>query len=221
MCGRSSLHDAPVGVLARFELPPHLPGFEPRYNIAPTQQQWAIALGRERRPMLASFRWGLIPSWASDPALGARMINARSDSLASKPAWRDLVERRRCLVIADGYYEWNGTGKSRAPYFFHLAGHGAFAMAALWDRWSGGEETVETCTIITVEATRLAATIHHRMPAIFSPDASERWLHSATSTTQALALLAPYEKADLECYEVSRLVNTPANDSPECIVPAA
>ena len=221
MCGRSSLHDAPVSVLERFSLPPVLPGFEPRYNIAPTQSQWTIALDSQGVPTVAARRWGLIPWWANDPAIGNRMINARSDSLADKPAFRDPVRERRCLVLADGYYEWTGTGKSRVPFFFHMRRDVPFVMAGLWDRWGRGDESVETCTVITTDASSFAARYHHRMPAMLTLDDGARWVDSATPLTDALALLKPFESADLECHEVSRFVNSPANDSPECIQPVS
>ena len=145
MCGRSSLHDAPVSVLERFHLPPVLPGFAPRYNIAPSQDQWTILLDDNRAPAVKPLRWGLIPSWASDPSMGSRMINARAESLAEKPSWENSLRFRRCLVLADGYYEWSGTGKTRAPWFFHLSGNRPFAMAGLWDRWERPGDRRETC----------------------------------------------------------------------------
>jgi putative SOS response-associated peptidase YedK len=221
MCGRSSLHDAPVGVLAHFSLPPALPGFRGRYNISPSQDQWTIALDDEGVPAAAARRWGLIPNWASDPAIGARMINARSDSLAAKPSWRESLRSRRCIVLADGYYEWAGSGKSKTPWFFHLTGHRAFAMAGLWDRWEKGGTPIETCTIITTDAGARTAAYHHRAPVIFDLEAASEWLAGKTSERRALDMLAPYEESDLECYEVSRYVNKPSNDSAECIRPAS
>ena len=220
MCGRSSLHDAPVSVLERFSLPPVLPGFIPRYNIAPTQDQWTVALDRQGRPAATPRRWGLIPSWANDPAIGNRMINARSDSLAEKPAFRDSVRERRCVILADGYYEWAGTGKARAPFFFHLPGNAPFAMAGLWDDWRRGPQSWSTCTIITTDACDFAARVHDRMPALLSLDGAFQWVNPETRLNDALGLLRPYERDDLEYHEVSRLVNSPANDTPECIAPA-
>jgi len=219
MCGRSSLHDAPVSILERFQLPPVVPGFKPRYNIAPTQEQLTILCDGDGKPALKSLRWGLVPSWSADRSIGARMINARSDTLSTKPAWEGLLRRRRCLVLADGYYEWAGTGKSRTPMFFHMSGHRHFAMAAIWDVWTGGESPLETCAIITTNANALAAAYHHRMPVLLSPDGCEEWLDESTRMRRAVELMAPYEKDDLECYEVSRYVNSPANDSPDCITP--
>jgi putative SOS response-associated peptidase YedK len=221
MCGRSSLHDAPVSVLEQFGLPPVLPGFEPRYNIAPTQLQWTICLDEFGNAMPAQRRWGLIPSWATDPAIGNRMINARSDSLASRPAFRELAATRRCVILADGYYEWTGTGKSKAPWFFHMNDHEPFTIAGLWDDWNRGSQSVSTCTVITTDASDFAARYHHRMPALLTPDEATRWVNRETPLSDALALLHPYAEPGLACYEVSRVVNSAANDSPECLAPAA
>jgi putative SOS response-associated peptidase YedK len=221
MCGRSSLHDAPVSVLERFSLPPVVPGFKPRYNIAPTQEQLTIFADDDGHARLRALRWGLVPSWAADRSFGARMINARSDTLATKDSWELLLRKRRCLVLADGYYEWTSTDKLRTPMFFHLAGHRAFAMAGIWDRWEKKGEVLETCEIITTDPNPLAAKVHHRMPVVLSLDGAEEWIDPATRTHRAVELMAPYKEADLECYEVSRFVNSPANDSPECIEPVS
>ena len=220
MCGRSSLHDAPVSVLEKFHLPPVLPGFTPRYNIAPSQEQWTILLDGSNNPATRQLRWGLVPSWADDPAIGQRMVNARSDSVAGKPSYQASFRSRRCLILADGYYEWTGAGKSRVPMFFHLTGHRDFAMAGLWDRWEQSGELLDTCTIITTNASAKAAAYHHRMPALLTLDGAEEWLDPASSESRLLELLSPYELPNLECYEVSKLVNTPANDSESCITPA-
>ena len=221
MCGRSSLHDAPVSVLERFSLPPVVPGFKPRYNVAPTQEQLTIFADHSGRAQLKPLRWGLVPAWAHDRSMGARMINARSDTLATKETWEFLLRKRRCLVLADGYYEWTSTDKSRTPMFFHLRGHRPFAMAGVWDRWEKDGESLETCAIITTDASSLAAKFHHRMPVLLSLDEAEEWIDPATRTRRAVELMVPYKEADLECYEVSRFVNSPANDSPECIEPVS
>lgn len=221
MCGRSSLHDAPVSVLERFNLPPVIPGFRPRYNIAPSQEQLTILLGNDGKPEVRPLKWGLVPSWASDRAMGSRLINARSDTLATRRSWETLLRKRRCLVLADGYYEWTSTGNTRTPMFFHLSGHRPFAMAGIWDRWDGDGDSVESCAVITTDASPLAARYHHRMPVVLTLDAAEEWLDESTRTRRAVELMAPYELPDLECYEVSRYVNSPANDSPDCITPVS
>jgi putative SOS response-associated peptidase YedK len=217
MCGRSSLHDAPVNILDRFGLPPVLPGFKPRYNIAPTQEQWTLGLDAKGEFETRQRRWGLIPSWANDPSIGSRLINARAESIDQKPAFRDAFQARRCLILADGYYEWKGEGKSKIPMFFHLAGHRAFPMAGLWEWWRRDDEIIETCIVVTTDASKAASAIHPRMPVILSLDAAADWLDRSTTPRAALELLVPYEKADLEWHEVSRMVNNAAVDSPACI----
>jgi putative SOS response-associated peptidase YedK len=219
MCGRSSLHDAPVSILERFNLPPVLPGFQPRYNIAPSQEQLTILLGDDGKAEVRPLRWGLVPSWAADRAMGSRMINARSDSLATRRSWEFLLRRRRCLILADGYYEWTSAGKNRTPMFFHLTGHRPFAMAGVWDRWEQRGEAIESCAVITTVASPLAAEVHHRMPVVLTLDGAGEWLDESTRKRRAVELMAPYDGADLEYYEVSRYVNSPANDSPDCIAP--
>ena len=221
MCGRSSLHDVPTNILEHFSLPPVLPGFRDRFNISPSQDQWTLAIDRNNAPVVRARKWGLVPNWASDPSIGARMINARAESLADKPAWRESLETRRCLILADGYYEWSREGKTRRPWFFHLAGNRAFAMAGLWDRWSKRGDSLETCTIITTEAGPRAAGIHHRMPVLLTLDAASEWLDSRTTAARLIEMLKSYDDPDLERHEVSRYVNTPANDSPECIAPVS
>lgn len=181
--------------------------------------QWTILLDSAAAPHVRALRWGLVPGWASDPSIGSRMINARAESLAEKPSWEKSLRHRRCLVLADGYYEWSGTGKSRAPWFFHLEGHRPFAMAGLWDRWQRGVTTMETCAVITTRAGSRSVAVHDRMPVVLSMDAAAEWLDSSTPVSRALSLLTPYEKEDLMSYEVSRYVNSPANDSPDCITP--
>ncbi|MDQ3082711.1 MAG: SOS response-associated peptidase [Gemmatimonadota bacterium] len=219
MCGRSTLHDAPANVLEHFRLPPVLPGFEPRYNIAPTQDQWTIALDEYGAPNATRRRWGLVPSWAKDRSIGQRMINARAESLADKPSFRDALESRRCLVLADGYYEWTVREKGKVPMYFHLAGNRAFAMAGLWERWEGGDSPLETCTVVTTAAGARTSRYHHRMPVVLTLQGAESWLDRATPRASLKELLVPYEKEDLLVHEVSRMVNSPANDRAECMEP--
>jgi putative SOS response-associated peptidase YedK len=219
MCGRSSLHDAPVNILERFKLPPTLPGFEPRFNIAPSQLQWTILVDSNGKPRARQLKWGLVPSWAQDPAVGSRMVNARSDSLTGKPSYKDSFRERRCIILADGYYEWSGAGRTRVPMFFHLAGNQPFAMAGIWDSWEKNGDALDTCAIITTDASAKAREYHHRMPALLNADTAVDWLDRGTEEPRLLDLLAPYDEADLECHEVSTLVNSPLNDSAECMAP--
>lgn len=137
-----------------------------------------------------------------------------------RPAFRDLMTARRCLVLADGYYEWSGKGKSRVPYFFFMRGHRAFAMAGLWDSWSGEQGRVETCTVVTTNAGRRTSGYHHRMPVLMAADTAAEWIRADAPPQRLGELLRPYDEDDLECHEVSRLVNSPANDVAECMMPA-
>ncbi|MEJ7760742.1 MAG: SOS response-associated peptidase [Gemmatimonadaceae bacterium] len=219
MCGRSSLHDVPTNVLDRFRLPPVLPGFTPRFNIAPTQEQWTIAVGRDRKPVSKLMRWGLVPSWSKDRSAGHRMFNARAESVTEKPAFRDAMQRRRCPILADGYYEWSVRGKSKVPMYFYLAGNRAFAMAGLWEFWNDGDAPLLTCAVITTPAGARTQPWHHRMPAILTLDGAESWLDASTPPSALQALLVPYDQDDLVSHEVAKLVNSPANDRAECMAP--
>lgn len=204
-------------MLERFSLPPVLPGFVPRYNICPSQQQWTIARDSSGKAIARQMRWGLIPSWANDPSVGQRMINARAESLTEKPSYSTPLRKQRCLILADGYYEWKAVGKKKVPFYFRLADRRAFGLAGLWDRWDKGDAPLETCTVITTAAGPRTSPIHHRMPVLLSDSAATAWLEGAASAAKLLSLMVPYEAEDLEMYEVSRYVNDPANDSAECI----
>jgi putative SOS response-associated peptidase YedK len=221
MCGRSSLHDHPTNILERFELPPVLPGFEPHYNIAPSQLQWTIARDGAESPAVRQLKWGLVPSFADDPAVGNRLINARAESVADRSSFRNSFRERRCVILADGYYEWAGIGKNRTPNYFRLSDGRAFGLAGLWDRWERDGEILETCTVITTDAGSKAAQVHHRMPVLLVDDAVTRWLDVAAPERELRSMLSPYDRDDLELFEVSRLVNSPANDSAQCIARVA
>ncbi len=219
MCGRSSLHDEPNKLLESYGLPSRLTGYRPRFNITPSEIQWTILMNHDAILEARGLRWGLIPSWASDPAIGARMINARADTLLEKPAFRDAFKRSRCLVMADGYYEWATTGKAKTPYRFCLRSREPFVFAGLWDRWEGSDSRIESCTIITTDASPAAAHLHHRMPVILGFDESLEWMQADASQSDLLNLLRPYPKDDLDMFEVSRTDNNPKNDTVECIQP--
>ena len=182
----------------------------PSYNIAPTQQIAAVRAGDHDGHELVMFRWGLVPDWADDLSIGNRMINARAESVAEKPAFRSAFKKRRCLVLADGFYEWQKTGKAMQPYFIHLKGSKPFCFAGLWERWSKGEKPVETCTILTTDANKLMAPLHDRMPVIIAPKDYDLWLDAAVQEPERLqSLLRPYPDAEMEAYPVSTLVNSP------------
>jgi putative SOS response-associated peptidase YedK len=171
---------------------------------------------------LALFRWGLIPSWAKDPAIGNRMINARSETVANKPSFRSAFRRRRCLVPADGFYEWGKIGGAKQPFFIHMQEESPFAIAGLWEHWQDSEgNEIETCTLLTTEANALLATIHKRMPVILNPGDYARWLDPDSSDPVALHnLLMPYPADAMAFRAVSLHVNNPRNEGPACQEPA-
>jgi putative SOS response-associated peptidase YedK len=205
---------------AVFEVPP----FAARFNIAPSQPIAVVRLapGRpEPQRELAWLRWGLIPSWAKDPAIGNRMINARSETAAEKPAYRAAMRRRRCLVAADGFYEWQRTGKRKQPYFIHLRDDRPFAFAGLWESWEGPDHAaIESCTLLTTEPNELIRPIHNRMPVILGQDDYSRWLDPAAQDSRKLTpLLRPFPSDAMAAHPVSTLVNNPAHEDPQCVEP--
>ncbi len=220
MCGRFTLRaklQAVTQAFELFEIPP-LPELLARFNIAPTQQVLAIraAEGTERRePVL--LRWGLIPSWAKDTKIGNATINARAESVATKPAFRSAFKARRCLVVADGFYEWQKLGTKKQPYFIHRRDDQPFAFAGLWERW--GPERLETCSIITLPANPFMQRLHERVPAILRPTEYDAWLDPKRRDPQSLAglLLLPDSMEDFTADPVGTTVNSPRNDVPECI----
>jgi putative SOS response-associated peptidase YedK len=204
-----------------FELP-EVPQIAPRYNIAPTQPGPVVLVTAERPGrQLHMFRWGLIPSWADDPAVGARMINACAESVASKPSFRSAFRKRRCLVVADGFYEWQKLGRRKQPHYIHLEDHKPFAFAGLWDRWERPEaDVVESFTIITTGPNELVAHLHDRMPVILHPKDYDFWLDPANQEASMLErLLRPYPAELMSAHPVRPLVNSPAIDVPDCIAP--
>jgi putative SOS response-associated peptidase YedK len=220
MCGRYTLATSTKVLVERFRLAAEAPVLQPRFNIAPSQAVAVVPNRPECR--LELFIWGLIPSWAKDPAIGNRMINARAETLAEKPSFRDALKRRRCLVLADGFFEWRKEGKQKTPIFVRLRSKEPFAFAGLWDRWRPPEgDEVHSCTIVTTDANALLASIHDRMPVILPPADYDAWLDPRPHEPRELqALLRPFPGELMEAYAVSRLVNSPANDRPECIEPA-
>lgn len=225
MCGRFTLRAPPSVVVERFSLF-ETPPFAPRFNIAPSQPVAVIrAAPGSSKPEreLVWLRWGLIPSWAKDPAIGNRMINARAETIAEKPAYRAAFRRRRCLVAADGFYEWQKSGRKKQPYFIHLRDGRPLGFAGLWESWEGPDHSaIESCTILTTEPNALVAPIHDRMPVIIKPDDYDAWLDTSVADAASLTpLLAPYPAERMEAYAVSPYVNSPAHDDPACIEPAA
>ncbi|MGA9998107.1 MAG: SOS response-associated peptidase [Pyrinomonadaceae bacterium] len=219
MCGRFTLK-APKKVIAKQfgvriedELVPH-------YNIAPTQTVAAIRLAQGGEGMeFIRLDWGLIPSWAKDTTIASKLINARSETLSEKPSFREALKRRRCLIVADGFFEWDKKGKTKQPYYFQLKDGLPFAFAGLWERWAGHEEGgVETCTIITTTPNELLAQVHDRMPVILPPEVYSMWLDEEVRNGEMRKeLLSPYPSSEMIAYPVSRQVNSPQNNSERLI----
>lgn len=220
MCGRFTLYHSPDDVAERFAVSEILET-DARYNIAPTQNVAVVTQNGARH--LGSYHWGLIPSWAKDPAIGNRMINARAETLAEKPSFRTALTRRRCLIPADGFYEWqaapDGAKGGKTPTYLHRRDSGLFAFAGLWDEWHAPDGSpLRSCTIITTTPNAVASRIHDRMPVILRPDDEAFWLDPAvTDTRELLPLLVPSPAEDMEAYPVSRRVNVPVSDDPELI----
>lgn len=198
--------------------PPPEVDLTPRYNICPGDAVVTLAARRDGERRLGTLRWGLVPSFATDPTAGPRSINARAETVAARPAFRDAFRRRRCLVLADGFYEWRRDGTTRTPYFVFLRSRQPFAFAGIWERWrSPGGVSLATCAIITCPPNALVAPIHDRMPVILPPAAHDQWLDPELEDPRPL--LRPYPETEMDVHPVSNLVNAPRNDSPECIRP--
>jgi putative SOS response-associated peptidase YedK len=211
MCGRFSLTASADAIAEAFHLDA-IPNWQPRYNIAPKQQIPAIVGNREFRTL----RWGLIPSWSKDASIGNRLINARAETLAEKPSFRDAFRQRRCLIVTDGFYEWKKTEKGKKqPFYFQLETGEPFAFAGLWERW----KTFETCTIITTEANSLMADVHDRMPVMLGEEGCDRWLDPKSTSQELQSILRPYPDAAMAFYPIGLSVNSPSNDTPDCIQP--
>lgn len=212
MCGRYTLTTDMHTIAESFGVEPELEA-GPRYNIAPTQNVAAIL--RDSSTHLKLLRWGLIPAWAKDESIGSRLINARAETLAEKPSFRNLLRSRRCLILADGFYEWKAEGKEKTPMYITLQDNQPFAFAGLWDQWKNADgQTLQSCIIVTTEPNELMATIHNRMPVILRPGAYEDWLNPTLHDTEVLThWLNPYPRELMKARPVSKLVNNPKNDT--------
>ena len=238
MCGRYTLISSQGKIQGAFDI--KLVGFEwitpfPRYNIAPSQAVLVVVNSPDQTPehiepsqtfsrgarVADLFRWGLIPFWAKDPAIGNRMINARAETLAEKPAFRTCLRKKRCLVVADGFYEWRAEAGKKVPLRITLKSGEPFAFAGLWDEWKASEGApVRSCTIITTTPNELMADTHNRMPVILGSEAEKVWLDPDVENAGLLtSLLTPYPADGMMAYQVLPLVNSPKNDIPECIAP--
>jgi putative SOS response-associated peptidase YedK len=222
MCGRYRLSRRKQMIEEYFETENEV-DWEPRYNIAPSQPVGIIRQDRskpERHFSLA--RWDLIPSWATDASVGFKTINARAETVASKPAFRDAFMSRRCLLPADGFFEWRRSGKEKQPFHFGMQDDSLFAFAGLWDRWKDPTGTViESCTILTAIPNSLLAEVHDRMPVILRQETYDLWLDPGFKDVKALAeVLAPFDAAKMRSFPVSSRINGVANDDPDCVVPS-
>jgi putative SOS response-associated peptidase YedK len=222
MCGRFTLTVTPEQLQQAIPGLSVPSGMAPRYNIAPSQP--VAVVPNDGLLKLDYYVWGLIPSWAKDPSIGSRMINARGETLAEKPSFRAAFRRRRCLILADGFYEWQQTpgGKTKTPMYIRLKSGEPFAFAGLWESWNSPDGSqVLSCAIITTTPNALMEPIHNRMPVILPAAAYERWLEPGESNpAQLQALIQPYPAEDMLAYPVSTLVNRPENDVAACIQPA-
>jgi putative SOS response-associated peptidase YedK len=221
MCGRFTLFSSEEALAKAFgaALPPD---FAPRYNIAPAQPVAVVRTPPEGRGReLTHLHWGLIPSWAKDPAIGSRLINARAETVADRPAFRSALRYRRCLIPADGFYEWLRSTGGRRPFFIRMRDGSPFAFAGLWDRWEGADGSViESCALITTEANELVAKIHDRMPAIVPPDRYDLWLDRTVQKPDAVkSLLSPYPADAMAAHPVSTAVNNARVDDRRLIEP--
>ncbi|MEA5563916.1 SOS response-associated peptidase [Anabaena sp. UHCC 0399] len=221
MCGRFTLTQTAEALAEIFHVQPEQ-NLAVQYNIAPTQMVVTVLHNPEvNQRELQQLRWGLIPSWAKDSSIGSKLINARSETVAEKPSFRSAFKHRRCLVVADGFYEWQKQQGTKQPFYFRLRDGQPFGFAGLWEKWSSPtQEEIISCTILTTAANELLQPIHDRMPVIIDPKDYDLWLDPEVQTPQPLqSLLSPYPTAAMTAYPVSKLVNSPKHNSPECIIP--
>ena len=222
MCGRFTLTVNPADLQDTFSNYSFPAKFAPRFNIAPSQP--VLAISNDEKYTADFFVWGLIPMWAKDPTIGSRLINARGETLAEKPSFRGSYRHKRCLILADGFYEWKtfGDRKNKTPYFIHMQDRQPFAIAGLWDSWESPDgSSIKTCTIITTTPNELMENIHDRMPVILHSRDYAKWLDPAPQTPESLQpLIKPFSADAMSAYPVSTLVNKASNDLPELVVPA-
>lgn len=222
MCGRYTLK-SPIDVLVKeFGITGPVPEIQPSYNVAPGREVAAVTTGSDGGRHLETLKWGLVPSWAKDPGIGNRMINARSETAADKPSFRKPLKERRCLILADGFYEWRKLGNGKQPFYIRMEDGKPFAFAGLWERWERDGMEIRSCAILTTQANDLVRKVHDRMPVILPAEARETWLDPDEHDPDALLpLLVPYPSAAMAAYPVSRAVNRPSNDGPDLVEPAA
>lgn len=219
MCGRFALLTHAEALIERFGVEEVIKRPEPRYNIAPSQNV-TVVVQREKR-QLTEMRWGLVPSWAKDVSIGNRMINVRAETVAEKPAFRNAFKKRRCLILSDGFYEWQKVGKIKIPTHIRLKKREPFAFAGLYEYWkTKSGKMLESCAIITTTPNEVMSSIHHRMPVILNPDDERAWLNpEKQEASELMQLLKPYTSHQMESFEVSDFVNSPQNQGPLCTKP--
>ncbi len=217
MCGRFAFYSPTEAAAALFGVEGSV-DVEPRYNIAPTQYVAAVRNDADEQRELVMLRWGLVPFWAKDPSIGNRMINARAETVAEKPSYRNAYKHRRCLVLADGFYEWRRQGDAKTPYFISLASGEPFALAGLWENWTDKEsgESLQTTTLITTDANDIMAPLHHRMPVIFEAATATDWLAGSKDLLDDVAKITP----PLQAWPVDRRVNNARNQGDDLVRPA-
>lgn len=215
MCGRFAFYSPAEATAALFGVN-GAPPVEPRFNIAPTQYVAAVRDGSDAKRELVMLRWGLVPFWAKEPSIGNRMINARAETVAEKPAYRAAYRHRRCLVLADGFYEWHRGGDTKVPWFISLASDEPCALAALWEQWHDKEsgDDLQTTTLLTTEANDFMAPLHHRMPVILTPESADTWLAGGDG------LFASWTAPKLRAWPVDRRVNNARNEGEDLLEPA-
>ncbi|WP_010529664.1 SOS response-associated peptidase [Lentibacillus jeotgali] len=221
MCGRYTLLADELEVLREFGIEQPIDDFQPSYNVAPGQNVLAIIHdGRQKRA--GYLRWGLVPSWANDEKIGYKMINARSETADEKPSFKRLMPRKRCLIVADSFYEWRRDGEERQPKRIQVEDRALFAFAGLWDKWEKGDKKLFTCTILTKEANGFMQDIHHRMPIILPKGKENAWLEIGGQTPrEARQFLESLETEDLKAYDIASYVNSAKNNDEGCIAPLA
>lgn len=214
MCGRFSLTHPREKVAKRFNVEVSAE-WKPRFNIAPTQQSLVITNKNPKEAFL--FRWGLIPNWSLNEKTGHNLINAKAETVISKSPFKQLIHSQRCLILADGFYEWKPEGKKKTPYRITLASDDIFAFAGVWDTWDHGDDVINSFTVITTAANELVQDIHDRMPVILPKDLENEWIKKELSDKEITELLQPYDSNKMSSYKTHRAVNSPTTDSPECI----
>lgn len=214
MCGRFAFYSPSEATAALFGVDA-APALAPRFNIAPTQSIAAIRSCGEGGRELAMLRWGLVPFWAKDPSIGNRMINARAETVAEKPSFRAAYRQRRCLILADGFYEWKKEGDSKTPYFISLASGAPFAFAGLWEHWEAkaSDDEIDSAAIITTAANEFMAAVHHRMPVVLQPDTADRWLGGDDEVLQQVG----WDSPKFTAWPVNRRVNNARNEGDDLI----